>query len=307
MLTSFFYKSKPIHFVLFLFFLVVGSVFWFFYKSELAFNSQNSIQILKSILILVFSLSVLDFIINKNSLTHKNSYATLLFVCFVFMFPTILTDQNSMVANLFLLLAFRRLLSLSSEKKTTKKILDTSIFIGLASLFCFWSILFFVVLFLAILQKPTKTYKHFLIPFVGFFAVVALATVYGLFFYDTFTWLSTISTELNLNFYTYNPLYLLIPLSFVLVLFIWIVLHFKSLFVAIKLNKKPAQRLVLLSLIIFFILVLLTPHKTGAEFLFILAPLSILVTNYLETLKEIWFKEILLWVIVLLPIARIFM
>jgi putative effector of murein hydrolase LrgA (UPF0299 family) len=49
-------------------------------------------------------------------------------------------------------------------------------------------------------------------------------------------------------------------------------------------------------------IIAISPNKNGSEFLFLFAPLSIIITNYLETIKERWFKEALIIGLVVTPI-----
>ncbi|MBV1923558.1 MAG: hypothetical protein KUG68_06005, partial [Flavobacteriaceae bacterium] len=65
-------------------------------------------------------------------------------------------------------------------------------------------------------------------------------------------------------------------------------------------------RILILVLVISFIIGLLSPTKNGAEFFFVLASLSIITTNYIEGIQEFWFKELLMWVLVVLPIGLLF-
>jgi hypothetical protein len=56
-----------------------------------------------------------------------------------------------------------------------------------------------------------------------------------------------------------------------------------------------------------FVVAFLSPEKTGGEVIFIFGPLGIITANYLETKKDFWFKEVLLWLVVLLPIIAVFL
>jgi putative effector of murein hydrolase LrgA (UPF0299 family) len=56
-------------------------------------------------------------------------------------------------------------------------------------------------------------------------------------------------------------------------------------------------------LLIAFSIVVIAPVKSGSEFLFLFAPLAIIVTNYIETIQENWFKEVFLLVLIITPIA----
>ena len=52
---------------------------------------------------------------------------------------------------------------------------------------------------------------------------------------------------------------------------------------------------------------LASPEKSGAEMLFVFAPTAIISANYLEQLNEFWFKEVLLWLVLLLPLSFLFL
>lgn len=68
-------------------------------------------------------------------------------------------------------------------------------------------------------------------------------------------------------------------------------------------SYRPSFTLVILAAILGLLIVVVSPSKDGSEFIFMFAPLSIIITNYLEVVTEKWFKETLLWVFVLTPIA----
>jgi hypothetical protein len=59
------------------------------------------------------------------------------------------------------------------------------------------------------------------------------------------------------------------------------------------------------------IVVLSSPQKTGAELVFLIAPTSIIVANYIEESDSKpqkgndskWFKEGILWLVIVLPIV----
>ena len=64
---------------------------------------------------------------------------------------------------------------------------------------------------------------------------------------------------------------------------------------------RPSFKIVFMVLIIAMILVISAPQKNGSEFLFLFAPLSIVITNYIESIKERWFKELFLYLLVITP------
>ncbi|UAB81905.1 hypothetical protein INR76_03875 [Marixanthomonas sp. SCSIO 43207] len=306
MLTSFFGKSKPINFVIFGAVIFLGYVFGALVLVEKALTfSQLAIDFF-FILWSVYAIMLLDFIVRKNNLTYKNTYTVLLFTCFLVTLPVIFLDRNILFANVFLLMAFRRLVSLSSEKNIEKKILDASLWITVAALFYFWSILFFILLFFAIIQKPDTNHRYFIIPFIGFVAILMLATSFHLLIDDSFAWLTQWIKPISFDFSTYNTMSIIIPAAIMATFLIWS-LPFRLLKIAsLSKKEKPNAILLLVTLVVCGFIALFSPIKTGAELFFVLAPLSVIVANYIENIQEARFKEGLLWLVVIVPIALLF-
>ena len=122
MLTSFFGKSKPINYILLSIAIIIGYFLRFLtsQKLSLGLDSLGTEGIL--IFLMVFAVLLLDFIIRKNNVTKNNTFAILLFVFFVLLVPQVYKSPQLILANIFVLLATRRILSLTTEKNTVKKI-----------------------------------------------------------------------------------------------------------------------------------------------------------------------------------------
>ena len=63
--------------------------------------------------------------------------------------------------------------------------------------------------------------------------------------------------------------------------------------------------LILVAALISLAIIIISPNKSGSEFLFLIAPLSIIVANYIELIKEKWFKEVLIWILIIAPIVTL--
>ncbi len=72
-------------------------------------------------------------------------------------------------------------------------------------------------------------------------------------------------------------------------------------------KDRPNRSLVLYVLGVSIFMAIIASEKTGGELIFILAPMAIVISVYFEKRSEIWFREILLWVFVLLPILLVFL
>ncbi|MCZ4317708.1 DUF6427 family protein [Aequorivita viscosa] len=317
MLTSFFGKSNPINYLILGIFLVVAYLYAEISQNTVAISLSSIFHHLFFMLISVLGMLLLDFIIRKNQLTKNNTFAIFFYSCFMVMLPIIFLQYKIILANAFLLLALRRIMSLRSDKNSMKKILDTSLWITVAALFYFWSLLFFIPLWIAIIQKPNSNYKQMLVPFVGFFTILILNTTYQLLANNSFAWLFNWKEEIGLDFSAYNSLSILIPITIILAFYIWTGFYRILKIPALPLKEKPNFILLLYVSLTTLFIALGSPDKTGAEVLFVLAPVSIISANYIESnyknwdrsndASEFWFKEIMLWLVVLLPFVFLFL
>ena len=64
---------------------------------------------------------------------------------------------------------------------------------------------------------------------------------------------------------------------------------------------RPSYYVVLFAVLIGFLIIVFAPNKNGSEFLFLFAPLAIIIANYIEIIQEKWFKELFLFVIIIVP------
>ena len=306
MLTNFFGKSSPINFIIcgvYLLFAVFPS---FFIEIPDVLTFQEILTKGGFWLVLVFAMLLLDFIIRKNNLTGHNTFGVFIFSGLVAMLPVVFTSANIIFANVFLLLALRRMASLTSEKNIEKKIFDASFYITIAMLLQFWSVLFFAPLYWVISRSNAASFRMLFIPLAGVFAVLMLWVTAHLLMFDSVTWFLDWIPPLQFDFGTYNKANVLLPVAFIATLLVWTmvlrVLKFSSMPKKLQQNYRLITFVVITSMAMLF----LGPIKTGAELLFLYAPLSIVATNYIERLKDILFKEMLLWAFVLLPIALLF-
>ncbi|MAP54398.1 DUF6427 family protein [Altibacter sp.] len=307
MLTSFFGKSNPVNYLLLAIFIFLGFLVTLLHGLPEVFSWSFAMRSVVAIILCIFSMLLVDFIIRKNGLTRSNTYGILFFSCFLVMFPAVFSEVDILLANVFLLLGTRRILSLKSEKNTEKKVLDATLWITIAAFFYFYAILFFAVLVIAILRKKHTTYKHTLIPLVGFFGVFVVVTAYKYLSEDSFDWYFSWRKGISLDFSKYNSAAILIPTTVLLTLMVWTGVHRVLSFSSVSKKERPNYLLMVFMAGIAMVMALASPVKTGAEVLFLLAPSAIIITNYIENLKEFWFKELLVALTILLPIVLVFL
>jgi Family of unknown function (DUF6427) len=253
--------------------------------------------------IVLISIFVLDFLANKNNLTKRNSYNILLFGLFITILPLAIQVDNVLISNLFILLALRRIISLRTNKRLKMKLFDAAFWIGIASLFYFWSILFFILVFAALFLYSISNFKNWIIPFFGLLTVIIIIISYSIIESNSLSNLNNYLDTISFDFTTYNVLNLIIGLTIVSSFGFWALLFYlKNLKSKIK-RQRPSYIIIIVAVLISVAIVLIVPNKNGSEFIFMFAPLSIIMANYIESVKEQWFAEIFLWILILAPIS----
>lgn len=302
MLTSFFSKSRPINFIVVALYILV----FFLFANSNTLSSGALWPILREfgvLLIIILSVFFLNFISGRNELTGRNAYKSLLFAGFICMFFGVLRNDAVILSNLFILLAIRRIISLKSQKETVQKIFDATFWVGVASLFYFWSILFLFLVYFGLLVHVGHRFKNWLVPIIAILSLISITTAVDLLLTDTFFTFSDWYQSSNFDFTAYRELPVLIPVAFLLALSAWASFFYMLIIQKASANAKTSLFLVLLTAGLALSIAILGPTKDSSELLFFFAPLAIIVTNYFQNMEDKWFKEILMLAVVLMPVV----
>lgn len=306
MLASVFNKSRPFNYVL------IACTFVLFYFMYLFKDSSWTGQIVligqKIILFLLLTAALLltNFITRKNTLTKDNTYAMFLFMVFLILFPTILVNVNIIISLFFTILALRRLISLQSLVTPKEKIFDASFWIFMASLFHFWSILFIILVFISIIFHVSRDYRNWVIPFIAFFAVLVLYSAKTMIFNESF--IDTFTDKIRVSFdFTYFEN---IQQNIALAVFSSVAVLFAVTQITAvpsrPLNMQASYKKIIFCFLIGVAIYILSADKNNSFLAFTFMPLSILGANYLESQENIWFKESLLGIIVIISMLLYF-
>lgn len=301
MLTSFFGKSRPINFT----FVAIYMLAFYLIANVGYFDFSSLGPVMKEIwvlLLFILCMVVLNFIAKRNELTQRNAYKTLLFAAFSCMLFEVLRNDDVIIANFFVLLAMRRVISMRSQRQTVKKIFDASLWIFVASLFYFWSILFLVFVFAGIFLHVRQNFKYWLVPLLSFLTILSLASCVNLYYTDSFYTFTEWFQPSEFNFSAYGNPEILLPVSLLFALTIWCSFNYLGILQKTSANIRASHSLIFWALLIALAVGVLAPTKNSSELFFFLAPLSIIATNYLQVLEDKWFKEILLFLIPALPL-----
>ena len=302
MITSIFSKSKPVNFlvvfVLLLFtFIIAHNKF-----SQTIVSASFYIKQAGIFFTVFLSIMLLNFVVSKNSLAKKNNYEILLFSLFLLLIPQSVLKWEIIISNFFVLLALRRMISFRSQVEVMKKLFDAGFWIGAAALFYFWAILFIIVIIATLIYFSESKLKFWIIPFTGLAVVLLLATCFNILHTDNIYWFSHLNYSIDFDYNHYNTLAYIIAITFLLSFGIWASFFYLQNLKSKMKTLKPGFKIIQTMFLVSWALVILAPEKDGSEFLFLFTPLAIIITNYLETIKEKWFREVFLATFIVIPI-----
>ena len=305
MITRFFSTSKPIHLVLISFF-VLG----LFLAVRLGYYYEgiSALQIGKEVLlygITLLSIFVLSFFVNKNNLTKQNSFKILLFSLFLACIPATIEYGSIIVSNVFILFAVRRIISLRSNLQIKKKLFDAAFWIALASLFYFWAILFLILVFAALIFYSIGQPNNWIIPFTGIITVALIVVSFNIISQNTFGDINTFIDSVSFDFSNYSQTNLMVSISVISLVGLWALFFYVKKLQDKSRALRPSFVLILIALIIGITIVVLSPNKNGSEFIFLFAPLAIITTNYIESIKKVWLAELFIWLLIITPIFQL--
>jgi len=270
-------------------------------KEGLSFNI--ALKELSKYGVVLFSILTLSFLVKKNKLTKNNNYDVLIYGLLLAILPITMHVTNILLANFFILLALRRIISVRSNISVKKKLFDAAFWIAIATLFHFWAILFFVLIIAALLLYSIAHFKNWIVPFIGVLVVMLITTSYFVVVYGNFEELFNYLETISASFSSKTLTTLTFEVSIIGVLGTWALI-----FYSINLRQKqkayrPMYMLILIAFLIGLVIIFISPNKDGSEFLFIFPVLAIIIANYLESVKQPWLAELYVWVLIFTPIT----
>lgn len=299
MITSIFKKSTIINYSLV---AVLLLLFFSFYQVSHSNRivTTNSFLIISALAItLLASFFLVNFIVKKNGLTKNSSYTIFLFFLFLILFPSVFNNVNMLLANFFLLLAIRRMISLQTLKTPKEKIFDASMWIFIASLFHFWCVLFIILVYASIVFHASRDYRNWLLPFVAFFATATVFVFVALVIDPS--WIGTIvkqtQTNFELDYFTNN--YQNVALSFYTVIAVYFLFSMIFSITNRPLMLQASYKKMIFGVFIGLAIFLISPIKDNSILLFTFFPLAVMGTNNIENAQSKMYQEIVLGVLLL--------
>ena len=298
MITSVFKKSTPLNLILV---VILMLVFFLLYQLQDLTGVISPISICKKaglFFVLLGSVFIANFVAKKNGLSKDSGYTILFYFLFLLFFPSALNNLKIIASNFFILLALRRLISLQSLKASKEKIFDASLWIFVATLFHFWSILYIILVFISILFHVSRDYKNWILPFIALFAVGIISLFFSITFHkNTFEFINAnTTTNFEIDYFTNN--YQNVAFSIFITMALFFVVS-----TAASLSHKPmllhsSFKKIIAAFFIGIIIFLISSNKSNDLLLFTFAPLAMMATSHIENKQAQWKQELVLFAVI---------
>ncbi|MBC2838248.1 DUF6427 family protein [Robiginitalea sp. SC105] len=294
MISSVFGKTKPVNYILVLafLFLLYAIVLFFRFDREISLETLP-MDVLGGVALLL-SILLMNFIVQRNQLTGAHSFVIYFFALLVLLFPESLLDRQALVANLFVLLALRRLISLKSLRNVKSKIFDGTLWILVGSLLVDWVLLFLLLPWLYVYFYDPRSLRNWLNPLAAVVVVGLIATAilmlagipdfmtshYRLRWEGTVEYWSQWRNAVKLSLYV-------------------MVILIAGFIAFLKLGKAGhgrivVMRLLAISLLIGIAVVMLRSGTRGSPIVLTFFPAAVFLSKYIESVRKEKFREGLL-------------
>ncbi|WP_282178816.1 DUF6427 family protein [Maribacter stanieri] len=302
MISSIFEKTKPVNFIILLVFLFL--FYWSvqFYLLDSTFSEVELVPSIGVLVILLFSVFIVDFVVKRNKLTGSNSFAILYFTLLFVVFPETLGDNKAIFTSFFLLLAMRRLLSIKSLKNIKLKIFDAGLWICISSIFYEWALLYLLLVFAAIYIYEPKNIRNWLV--IISVGVCFILILYGILILLDKPYFIQKHYDFAINYDAIFPIKWWSSLKMSLFAILNMALAFSTF---IHLSKSGVGKVIIMRLIVFsFVIglvvnILVTSDNNNAVMITFF-PSVIFIVNYLESIKKPKFLELVLISSIVVPI-----
>lgn len=298
MITSLFRKSTPLNYTVMVLTVVIFFVLYHVSSAPLGTSVEGIFETIAIGLTLFGSLFIVNFIVKKNGLSKDSSYTILVYFLLHLFIPHVFENINLMLSNFFVLLAFRRLISLQSLKFAKEKVFDASLWVFVAALFHFWSILFIVMVFISIIVHVARDYRNWLLPFIALFAVSTSFLLFALLFNEQRIDYLFNSATINLKIDYFSNVYENLAIS----LYVPVVLFFLAS-LALTLSNRPlvlhtSYKKIMTLFFIAVVIFVISSGKSNDLLIFTVAPVAMMATSHLELKHPQWQKEVILGLLI---------
>lgn len=298
MLANFFGKSSPINFV------IISALFFVFFGLHI-YSMPIEIITSKIVSLTLISLVVFffyNFILFKNKLTLYNSYGFYAFIILMATFPIAYVDQNALLLHGLLLIYYRRILSLRNSSKVLSKLFDSGFWLGIMFIVNPVFSAFGLLIYFSNSLFQKTNWQTLLVPAVGFTSPLVCAFSYYFWIDQELVFWSLFDWYISFDFSLYQSLTFQIPLILIGVISLFAIIISTKRVIQVSGNYRKYRIMVLMMLISSLVFIALLPLRNGSELQFLFFPISIIIANGIESVRSGFWKEVILFLILIFPV-----
>ena len=300
MLIKFFDNTQPVtRLSIFILLLIIIGFSLYSYVYNPVFHADYLIQknyprISDSFGLVISVISVLSVVLTVGYIAHAkdmmkdNSYASLFAVLLIASQPSIVILNPVLIATIFLMLSFKEILSMHKQVNVSRKLFNSGLLIGIASVIHPYAIFYVLLIFIGIIIYGVDNWRQWTYPILGIVTPIYFLFTWFLwndsldYFYQEFFIKKFEFTLDNFNYSTDTTV-------------LWAIYFFLTLFSIIdytrnmkvhKLDTRKGYSITYLALIIGIIIVLFGTIKNGQELIILYFPISIIWGKYIQHRKK---------------------
>jgi hypothetical protein len=273
---------------------------------NLVFGWTISIPWLANIIafiLLLGSAFLLNNILTTEGITNRNSYfPAFLFILLFSYCPELLKLHPGIPATLILLLSLRMIFKARHQDKSYQEIFTSALFLGLASLFHVYYIVFTPLILISLIIYRSSSWREWIIAFLGILTPLFYAAFF--YFWDD----NLLNTALLYEkFFTCLSVFRFSLTQPILIYIIWGLISIPVIVAFIKFFSTISEKIIILRRILiimvwlFLLSISILPFARQDVVLNcspILLPASVFIASWFQSGKAIFFRELLLWLLV---------
>lgn len=301
MITNIFSRSNPMNFAIIAILFLIPFILTVKNHYPPDFTLSENIAFFSIYPLLMFSSFLIDFMSKKNSLNKSDDYALLFFTLYICLIPDIFKNFPVVISNLFVLFAFRRLLSIQSLIAPKQKIFDASFWITIAAVFHFDALWFLLLVFVSIIIHVSNDIKNWIIPLVGVFTAAVLILLYS-FMFDSQLLENLLKDANSINFNLKNiseKLNNFSTVTFIILAMLLLIYQISTIgnYLTYILNSV---RKIIIFLFLILLVYIITDKEDGSILLYGAAPMAIASANLMNSLSKKLIKESIIMLLLVL-------
>lgn len=265
-------------------------------------------DVLVGIVLVSFQSVFLNVIVNKYNLLNETTHLPgLLLVFFSCLSIFSLTNNQIIIANSLLVLVLYQVLNLYNSDKKFGLLFNSGLLIGLATIFYMPSIVYFIMLWIALIYLSTPVWRDFAISLIGFVVPIVYYVAYFYVFKDL-SELVFISKHLSIYSFSWSESSFWTRLLLVAV-GIYCAISCFYLMMSAGRSIVRIRKMLLIVLLVFLVsltTLFLNQKDIIATITMTIPALSIIMANFLQKQRKSWVAELVFLSMVFLLLMSYF-